>query len=60
VLNRVNLSVVDGAWQLHDFVKVRLTVESQGLKLSALENVSLTMMPDVFLGAPNRDQQTET
>jgi len=59
VVNRASLSVVEGAWQISDLVKLRLAVESEGLKLSALENVPLTMMPDVFLGGPKRDQQIE-
>ena len=59
VVNRASLPVVEGAWQISDLVKLRLAVESEGLKLSALENVPLTMMPDVFLGGPKRDQQIE-
>ena len=59
VLNRANLPVVDGSWQLHDLVKLRLAVEQYGLKLSALENVPLTMMPDVFLAGPRRDEQID-
>ena len=59
VMNRANLPVVDGSWQLSDLVKLRLAVEGYGLKLSALENVPLTMMPDVILGGPRRDEQIE-
>lgn len=59
VLNRTNLPVVDGIWPLHEIVKYRLAVEQYGLKLSALENPSVTMMPDVILGGPKRDQQIE-
>lgn len=59
VMNRADLPVVDGSWQLHDLVKFRLAVEQYGLKLSALENVPVTMMPDVILGGPKRDEQIE-
>ena len=59
VLNRTNLPVVDGIWPLHEIVNYRLAVEQYGLKLSALENPSVTMMPDVILGGPKRDQQIE-
>lgn len=59
VMNRANLPVADGSWQLADIVKARLAVERYGLKLSALENVPATMMPDVILGGPKRDEQIE-
>ncbi len=59
VFNRAQLPVVDGTWQLHDLVKLRLAVDSYGLKLSALENVPSHMMQDIILGGPNRDQQIE-
>lgn len=59
LFNRAQLPVVDGTWQLHDLVKLRLAVESYGLKLSALENVPGQLMQDIILGGPKRDQQIE-
>lgn len=38
-LNAPTLPSADGRWQLQDLVKLRLSVEQNGLKLSALENV---------------------
>lgn len=59
LFNRAQLPVVDGTWQLHDLVKLRLAVESYGLKLSALENVPGHFMIDVILGTPARDEKIE-
>lgn len=59
LLNRAQLPVVDGTWKLHDLVKLRLIVESYGLKLSALENVPGHMMRDIILGGPKRDEQID-
>ena len=59
VVNQAKLPVIDGSWQISDLVKLRLAVENQGLKLSALENVPLTMMSDVYLGGPKRDELIE-
>ena len=59
MVNRANLPVVDGVWQVSDLVKLRLTVENQSLKYQRLKNVPITMMTDVFLGGPKRDQHAE-
>ena len=49
----------DGLWRLSDLVKLRLTIEQYGLKLSALENVPISFYDQIMLGGPKRDQQIE-
>ncbi|MBI4220586.1 MAG: mannonate dehydratase [Chloroflexi bacterium] len=46
-------------WELYDLVKLRVTVEQNGLKLSALENVPTRFYDHIMLGGPMRDQQIE-
>ena len=46
-------------WELHDLVKLRLSVEQWGLKLSALENVPTHFYDHIMLGGPRRDEQIE-
>ncbi len=49
----------DGLWDLQDLVKLRLTVESYGMKLTALENVPITFYDHIMLNGPRRDEQIE-
>ena len=59
LLNSANLPGTGGRWQLHDLVKLRLTVEQYGLSLSALENVPMSFYDHIMLGGPRRDEQIE-
>lgn len=59
VFNRSKLPIVDGVLPLNEIVKYRLAVEQYGMKLAAFENPAVTMMTDVILGGPRRDQQIE-
>ena len=59
LLNSANLPGNGGRWQLHDLVKLRLTVEQYGLSLSALENVPISFYDHIMLGGPRRDEQVE-
>jgi mannonate dehydratase len=57
----LNTPLLPGAerWELVDLVKLRLSVEQWGLKLSALENVPPQFYDDIMLGGPKRDRQIE-
>jgi mannonate dehydratase len=57
----LNTPLLPGAerWELVDLVKLRLSVEQWGLKLSALENVPPHFYDQIMLGGPRRDQQIE-
>ena len=57
----LNTPILPGAqrWELVDLVKLRLSVEQHGLKLSALENVPPYFYDQVMLGGPRRDEQIE-
>ena len=46
-------------WELKDLVNLRRTVENNGMKLSALENVPTRFYQDVMLNGPKRDEQIE-
>jgi mannonate dehydratase len=46
-------------WELYDLVKLRLSVEQWGLKLTALENVPTRFYDHIMLGGPRRDEQIE-
>jgi len=46
-------------WELYDLVKLRLTVEQYGLRLTALENVPTRFYDQIMLGGPRRDEQIE-
>ncbi len=59
LLNTPSLPGPGGRWELHDLVKLRLTVEQHGLKLSALENVPTSFYDHIMLGGPRRDEQIE-
>ncbi|MBM3956506.1 MAG: mannonate dehydratase [Gemmatimonadetes bacterium] len=59
LLNTPALPGEGGRWQLKDLVRLRLAVESYGLKLSAIENVPTEFYDDVMLGGPRRDEQIE-
>ena len=59
LLNNADLPGAGGRWQLQDLVKLRLTVEQYGLKLSALENVPSSFYDHVMLDGPRRDEQIE-
>jgi mannonate dehydratase len=60
LLNRPNLPSGKGYWEVHDLVKLRLTVEQYGMKLSALENVPTSFYDHIMLNGPRRDQQIES
>ncbi|MDP6668225.1 MAG: mannonate dehydratase, partial [Dehalococcoidia bacterium] len=49
----------NGTWALQDLVKLRLSVEQYGLKLSAIENVPIEFYDHVMLGGPKRDEQID-
>ncbi len=59
LLNSANIPGTNGRWELPDLVKLRLSVEQYGLKLSALENVPISFYDDIMLGGPKRDRQIE-
>ncbi len=59
LLNTPKLPTVDDTWALKDLVKLRVTVEQYGLKLSALENVPRHFYDHVILGGPKKDEQIE-
>jgi len=59
LLNHADLPGANGRWELQDLVKLRLMVESHGLKLSALENVPTNFYHHVMLNGPKRDEQIE-
>ena len=46
LLNNPDLPGAGGRWELHDLVKMRLAVEQNGLKLSAIENVPTNFYDD--------------
>src|SRR5882724_1169862 len=46
-------------WELHDLVKLRVRVETFGLKLTALENVPTAFYDHIMLNGPRRDEQIE-
>ena len=46
-------------WELFDLVKLRLSVEQWGLKLTALENVPTAFYDHIMLNGPRRDEQIE-
>ena len=48
-----------GRWALHDLVKLRMSVEQYGVKLSAIENVPREFYDHVMLGGPRRDEQIQ-
>ena len=59
LFNTPDLPGAGGRWELSDLVKLRLTVEQYGLKLSALENVPTGFYDQIMLGGPRRDEQIE-
>ena len=59
LLNTPNLPGTGGRWELRDLVKLRLSVEQHGMKLTALENVPTSFYEDIMLGGPRRDEQIE-
>lgn len=59
LLNTPNLPGTGGRWELHDLVKLRLSVEQYGLKLTALENVPTSFYDHIMLGGPRRDEQID-
>jgi mannonate dehydratase len=56
-----NTPLLPGAerWEAVDLVKLRLSVEQWGLRLSAIENVPPHFYNHIMLGGPRRDQQIE-
>ncbi len=59
LLNEPDLPGDNGRWELRDLVKLRLSIEQWGMKLSALENVPTSFYEDIMLGGPKRDEQIE-
>ena len=59
LLNHADLPNLGNRWELKDLVKLRILVESYGLKLSALENVPTNFYDHVMLNGPERDEQIE-
>jgi mannonate dehydratase len=49
----------NGTWGLQDLIKLRVTVESFGMKLSAIENVPMTFYDHIMVNGPKRDEQIE-
>ncbi len=46
-------------WELYDLVKLRVRVETFGLKLTALENVPTRFYDHIMLNGPKRDEQID-
>ena len=46
-------------WELYDLVKLRVRVESFGLKLTAIENVPTRFYDHIMLNGPKPDGQIE-
>ena len=59
LLNTPQLPDAGGKWAVNDLVKLRLQVESEGLKLMALENVPTHFYVEIMLGGPNRERQID-
>ena len=59
LLNTPSLHDAGGKWAVNDLVKLRLMVESHGLRLTALENVPTHFYLDIMLGGPNRHRQID-
>jgi len=59
LVNHPQLPAPHGRWELADLVKLRLTVEQYGLRLSAIENVPVSFYDHIMLGGPKCDQQLE-
>lgn len=59
LLNTPRLPGNGGRWELSDLVKLRLSVEQWGLRLTALENVPTHFYDHIMLGGPRRDEQIE-
>jgi mannonate dehydratase len=59
LLNTPQLPGGGGRWELYDLVKLRVRVESFGLKLTALENVPTSFYDQIMLNGPRRDEQIE-
>ena len=59
LLNTPQLPDAGGKWAVNDLVKLRLQVESEGLKLMALENVPTHFYVDIMLGGPDRERQID-
>ena len=54
-----NIPGTGGRWELQDLVKLRLSAEQYGLKLTALENVPTHFYDEIMLGGDGRDRQIE-
>jgi len=48
-----------GVWSKKELIKLKLTVESYGLQLSAIENVPTHFYDHIMLNGPNKNQQIE-
>ena len=59
LLNNPALPGQGGKWELHDLVKLRLSIEQHGMQLTALENVPTQFYDQIMLGGPQRDEQIE-
>ena len=52
LLNTPNLPGAGGRWELHDLVKLRLSIEQHGMTLAALENVPANFYDQIMLDGP--------
>ena len=59
LLNKADIPGTGGRWELQDLVKLRLSAEQYGLKLTALENVPTHFYDEIMLGGDGRDRQIE-
>ncbi len=59
LLNKADIPGIGGRWELKDLVKLRLSAEQYGLKLTALENVPTHFYDEIMLGGDGRDRQIE-
>jgi len=48
-----------GVWSKKELIKLKLTVESYGLQLSAIENVPTHFYDHIMLNGPNKNQQID-
>ena len=54
-----HLPSYDGTWSLQDLIKLRISVENFGMKLSAIENVPIEFYDHIMINGPKRDEQIE-
>ena len=54
-----SLPSIGGTWSMQDLVKLRVSVENFGLKVSAIENVPIEFYDHIMLNGPRRDEQVD-